>query len=738
MSPRRLFVFTRNATAVDKAGKIHPFDIIVVTSALPGFEPNGERTFVPTSHEPSFHPLRQPAPQAEKGQTLTANRTGKTACRQRRFASHLKTLPLLLCLALSGHSALAEEGDDLAVVPFEQLVKREVVSGSKLVRQISDSPSAVAIVTAEDIRAYGYRTIADVINSMRGLYTTSDRRYQYMGGRGFGAPGDYTGRIMVLIDGYVTQDSLFNQAYIDESGLLDLALVERVEYVPGTGSVTYGNNAMLGIINIVTRKGSDFNGLQLSGEAGSHDTYRQRATFGKRFDNGADLLLSASALDSQGQNLYFPAYDTPATNHGWANGIDDERNKRFFGKFSLDGFSVEAGYVDRSKTVPTKPTEFAIFNTPFSTSDESAYLNASYETDIGLHLYSSSRFYYGTYDYENRRVVDDPNPYARRQHQAKWWGVDQKFVGKWFANHAILFGLEHRGDHSQNMRWTYYSPAQAVARDVQQSYSRNTTSLYMADEFRFHERWHLNVGARYDKASDLEGNWSPRVALIYQPNFKTTLKASYSEAFRMPNADDRSNYRTGATPEYVAAKELVLQHDLNRRMRITGSLYEYRRSKQQVDLTGLGNFAAVGSSRTKGGELEFEARWDNGIRAKTSGAWQHSHDTSGQDSINSPNLLGKFQLTSPLPGDSIRAGLEAQYLGSRLTTERRRLGGVALANLTFSSERKWHGLSASFSIRNLFDRSYDVVSPFDWAPGTGIDALHMDGRTYWFQLNVDL
>lgn len=91
-----------------------------------------------------------------------------------------------------------------------------------------------------------------------------------------------------------------------------------------------------------------------------------------------------------------------------------------------------------------------------------------------------------------------------------------------------------------------------------------------------------------------------------------------------------------------------------------------------------------------------------------------------------------------MPGDWLRAGLEAQYLGSRLTTERRRLGGVGLVSLTLSTERKWHGLSAAFSIRNLFDRDYEVVSPFAWAPGTGIDVLRMDGRTYWVQLNVDL
>ena len=115
---------------------------------------------------------------------------------------------------------------------------------------------------------------------------------------------------------------------------------------------------------------------------------------------------------------------------------------------------------------------------------------------------------------------------------------------------------------------------------------------------------------RYDKASDLDGNWSPRVALIYQPDFRTTLKASYSEAFRMPNADDRSFYGDGARPEYVAAKEFVVQHNLDRRMRVTGTVYEYRRSKQMVDVSGNADYAAVGSSLARGGELEFEARWD--------------------------------------------------------------------------------------------------------------------------------
>ena len=155
-----------------------------------------------------------------------------------------------ILFAASGGAAAAQ---DLTALPLEALLQRDFISASRLARQVSDAPSAVAIVTADDIRAYGYRTLAEVIASMRGLYVTDERRYQYMGGRGFGDAEDYAGRVMLLVDGYAVQDNLFDQAFIDESGLIDLELVERVEYVPGTGSVTYGNNALLGIINVVTK-----------------------------------------------------------------------------------------------------------------------------------------------------------------------------------------------------------------------------------------------------------------------------------------------------------------------------------------------------------------------------------------------------------------------------------------------------------------------------------------------------
>lgn len=655
----------------------------------------------------------------------------------------LKVVLLGLCALPAFQPAQAAAEGDLTSLPFEELLQRDFVSASRLARQVSDAPSAVAIVTAEDIRAYGYRTLADVINGIRGLYTTDERTYHFMGGRSFGDVEDYAGRVMLLIDGYVVQDNLFDQAYIDESGLIDLELVERVEYVPGTGSVTYGNNALLGILNVVTRRGRDFDGARVSAEVSSRGASRQRATWGKRLESGAEVLLSASTLDIDGRNLYFPAYDTPVTNFGVAEGLDGERSQRVFGKLSWSGWTVQGGWVERHKNVPTNPSRYTAFNTPYPTRDETAFLGVRHETDLGLQLSSSSSLMLGRYAYGNTREYalnedgeyDEGEKYGVRDYRGGWWRLDQKFVGRWFADHTLVFGAEIRDDHRQSFGRRFLSPGGEVTYRDEAELSRRTFSLYVADDFRLNERWTLNLGMRYDDSDDLDGNLSPRAALIWQQDSSTIWKASYSEAFKMPNANDRWISDDEAVPEYVAATELVVQRQLAPQTRFTGSVYRYRRSDLLIE-NAEGEAVPEGTSRAHGVEAEIEHLWERGARARASLAWQRSRDVHGRDAINSPDLLGKLNFTFLLPGEALRAGFEAQYLGPRLTRARRELGGVTLANLTLSTERNWHGLFASLSVRNLLDRRYETVSGLDWAPASGImhDGLRMDGRTVWLQI----
>jgi outer membrane receptor protein involved in Fe transport len=686
----------------------------------------------------------------------------------------MRTVPAF-CLALAclAHACANAQGSpqvnalDLTSLPFEKLTQTDVITASKLAKQVSDSPSAVSIVTADDIRTFGYRSLAEVINSMRGLYTTFDRRYEYLGGRGFGAPGDYVGRIMVLIDGSATQDNLYNQAYIDNSGLVDLELIERVEYVPGTGSVTYGNNALLGIINVITKKGADFNSAQVAGDIASFGSHKQRISVGKKLDNGLDMLFSASWLKSDGQNLHFPYFDTAKENKGWAVNQDFEEARRLFGKVEFEGLSLQVASVTRTKASPLPKRENA-FNRIYHLVDENNLVSAKYEFNLSNDFKSVSRLYYGRYEDRALREYGEINPaeqFVKNQSIGQWWGLDQKFALTRIVGHTIVFGAEYRDDFQQE-----FSPVALNAKFEEQfrlykyPYTNRTYSLYATDEFTISESLSANVGLRYDKPNAVDCSvdpcirfahkaaFSPRMALVYQADTATTVKASYSRAFRLPSPYDisSSNQSDLVKPEQVSATELVLLHDVNPQLRFTGSIYHSILADQQYRSSTTGERIYVGRSRTKGLELQLDQSWTNDIRLRASASWQDATDPEGLTLVNSPRTLAKFNLSWPAMDSAIRMGLEAQYLGRRITKELRDdelivvrpgrpLGGITLANLTFSSAQRWNGVGASFSIKNALNRQYEVPASIvrNEREGLVLDTMEMDGRSFWLQLTWD-
>ncbi len=92
---------------------------------------------------------------------------------------------------------------DLTALPIEQLMQVQVVtSASKYAQAANEAPANVSVVTAADIKAYGWRTLADILGSLPGLYTNYDRSYHTLGARGILRAGDYDTRFLLLIDGH--------------------------------------------------------------------------------------------------------------------------------------------------------------------------------------------------------------------------------------------------------------------------------------------------------------------------------------------------------------------------------------------------------------------------------------------------------------------------------------------------------------------------------------------------------
>ena len=238
------------------------------------------------------------------------------------------TLFVLSCVGGAGGGASAQDAQDtpdLTGMSLDELLDAEVVyAASRRIQTLREAPSAVSVVTAAEIREHGYRTLADVLRSLPSFYVTEDRRYSYVGVRGFNRPGDYGARVLLLLNGLRTNDNVYEQAYVGQEFLVDIDLVERIEVVRGPSAAIYGNSAFFAVVNVVTRHGRDFQGGELSAGASSFGTHGGRATYGRRLDSGLEFLVSASFSDSGGQRLYFTEFDAPETGHGIADRIDGE------------------------------------------------------------------------------------------------------------------------------------------------------------------------------------------------------------------------------------------------------------------------------------------------------------------------------------------------------------------------------------------------------------------------------
>jgi iron complex outermembrane receptor protein len=214
--------------------------------------------------------------------------------RKRRFGVPVRcrraagtTSAILLLLAGIRGSAGAEAPDstatpvvaaaDLTELTLEQLSNVPVSSVSRRSERLSDAPASVYVITAEDIRRSGAKTLPEALRLCPTLQVARADANQYaISARGFNSV--LANKMLVLIDGRTVYSPLFSGVFWEAQDLM-LQDVERIEVLSGPGGTSWGTNAVNGTINVITRAATETQGV-LAAAGGGTDLKVGEARFG--------------------------------------------------------------------------------------------------------------------------------------------------------------------------------------------------------------------------------------------------------------------------------------------------------------------------------------------------------------------------------------------------------------------------------------------------------------------------
>ena len=231
---------------------------------------------------------------------------------------------------LAAVCATSRAATDATSLSLEELLDVTITGASKYDQKQGEAAAAVSVITRQEIQTFGWRTLAEALASLPGMYVTDNRQSTFVGTRGFGLPGDFNTRLLVMIDGNRINDPTYDSAGFGWQFPIDMDLVERIEFIPELAA-TYQDPQEL-------REG--------------------RASWGAALDGGIDLLLSASGMQSRGQDLFFDYGAYPRS--GVAADMDGQTDEHLFARLERGPWSVEQIYAWGQKQDPTA----SFFSTP--------------------------------------------------------------------------------------------------------------------------------------------------------------------------------------------------------------------------------------------------------------------------------------------------------------------------------------------------------------------------------------
>jgi outer membrane receptor for ferrienterochelin and colicins len=618
-----------------------------------------------------------------------------------------------------------------------------VVQTAALHKQtLQEAPANVTVISRAEIKNYGYRTLGEAIDSVRGFYTSYDRAYHYVGISGISLPGDFNTRFLVMINGHSMTEHVYDSnGFFGQDFGLDMDLVERIEIIRGSASALYGSNAMLATINVITRSPVDAQGIRVSTEIGSFGERKVSVSDSVYLGKGANLLISGSLFNNAGQTLYIPEFDSPATNSGRTAHSDGEEGFHTFANLVWGDWSFTAYFNSRRKQMPVNWAGDTLFNDHGShVRDGRNFVEAARSQEVGASGKLRYRAYYDSYRYDDR--FDYDFGYVQDQRSLSLNDVIGSEV-TW--NHP----LTNRGDITVGVQgeWeirnlqTEIAVSPVPAQLVRVSVPDRTAAVFTQQEWRLTSRWKAYGGLRFDRSHNYRSALSPRIALVYQRSASTVFKAVYGSPFRHPSAFEKyfNDNETLSANENLHAEraqtfELSAERKIGSRLTAIVDAYQYRIQGLIQEVFPADNavpqFQNVDRARSTGLEIEISAKLPRELELLSTASFQHASDVDTRQLLpNSPHSLAKLRLGLPVLTHRAFLSSTAEYMSVRSTNGGGQVSSVFLQGITLTTKRPLMGdVDVQAGIRNLWD------SHFDDPTALVIDTIRQDGRSFFLKL----
>ncbi len=421
------------------------------------------------------------------------------------------------CLLGTGTAAVSfGQSQDLGSLSIDDLMKMEVVSASKFAQTLKTVPAAIYVLSSEDIKRSGATNIPDMLRLVPGVQVGQIDANKWMVSiRGFNTR--YSDKLQVMIDGHSIYTATISGVYWDEFNIPP-DTIDRIEVIRGPGGAVWGANAVNGVINIITKKASETQGVAIDLGAGDPVSPVARVRYGTKI--GKNVFLTAYAERMGFESL------TPVAN---VDGIDGWQALR--AGFRLDGTSGSNSFTVTGYDSSMHMGQVAVFptpNPPYTILDrsrwtnEQRYITGLWTKDHGKGMTSELK---ASYSQERRNDTDS---------------------------------LTHRETFDAEYRTSMVSPSTKVSWGVSLRHTRDRLSglnqldpasktddvyggFYQIDKKLAHNL-KLTLGSTVEHNNYTGIEFQPSVRLLWDKNPKETYWAGISHAVKTPSRAETAGH----------------------------------------------------------------------------------------------------------------------------------------------------------------------------------------------------